>query len=134
MRQPRPAITIWIERQIDEHEFTIGLALRLLPLVVVIVWVIVYAYPRVLLEGAALTLLLILPPWYLNRRQQRRLIFRRANGLCLHCGYDLRASSHRCPECGAACMAADPAGASPVAESRDLLVLGREAKTARRSK
>lgn len=50
---------------------------------------------------AALGLLLVAPGvqvWAYQRR--RREVLRRTHGLCLQCGYDLRASKERCPECG----------------------------------
>jgi hypothetical protein len=45
----------------------------------------------------------VLPALWLRRcRRERRGRVRAASGLCRGCGYDLRASPGRCPECGAA--------------------------------
>jgi hypothetical protein len=40
----------------------------------------------------------VLPAWVMPGRIRRRR--RRARGACLSCGYDLRATPERCPECG----------------------------------
>jgi hypothetical protein len=39
--------------------------------------------------------------WCLSYRSRRRRA-RTASGFCMRCGYDLRASAERCPECGEA--------------------------------
>ena len=56
----------------------------------------------------------VLPVWRwvrpLGRRSKKQQL------VCPHCSYDLTGnSSGICPECGAACKAADPAGVSPAA-------------------
>lgn len=68
---------------------------------------------------AALTML---PPALQFRRYLRRLWRRRA-GLCPRCGYDLRASTDRCPECGTP-IPSDKSGIPATATTGELPAVG----------
>jgi hypothetical protein len=52
---------------------------------------------RVPIVGVAAPLVVFPGLWTLVKYRERS---RRRRGLCLSCGYDLRASPDRCPECG----------------------------------
>lgn len=51
----------------------------------------------VLVGGGILDVLVRVIP---QHRRETEQTWRLRNGLCLRCGYDLRGSSERCPECG----------------------------------
>jgi hypothetical protein len=64
-----------------------------------------------LLPGLLIVILVVAIVLPRALRDEKRL----RQNLCLHCGYDLRESSDRCPECGASTMPPDP----PPAQERD---------------
>ncbi len=60
-----------------------------------------------------LLITMILPGLWASGARRKRIMRRRAaRGLCLHCGYDLRGSIGRCPECGSPDRQSDGQGAN----------------------
>ena len=63
----------------------------------------VYHVPSSMVLGIGVVLVLglfILVSWIVRGGKRNLLRRRRKLGLCLTCGYDLRGSKERCPECG----------------------------------
>jgi hypothetical protein len=55
-----------------------------------------YVLPGIVGSAFLLVATIVAVLWHKARRRQYRM----RNNLCLNCGYDLRASPERCPECG----------------------------------
>jgi predicted RNA-binding Zn-ribbon protein involved in translation (DUF1610 family) len=62
------------------------------PAVPIVYWI-VYITPILASIAALIWAVMIVRAW-------RRDLHRHRNGLCMHCGYDLRQTKDRCPECG----------------------------------
>jgi uncharacterized membrane protein YdjX (TVP38/TMEM64 family) len=100
MNRGRPKLTLWIEQWLEEHEFLALLGLRLLPLMVYVAIGLVLGNRLGWLKWPLIAAAALLVVRWLIRRQEDERIRKLVHRVCLHCGYDLRASPDRCPECG----------------------------------
>jgi hypothetical protein len=100
MSSGRPRLTLWIEEWLEEHEFLALLCLRLLPLAVYVIIGLVLGDRVGWLKWPLIVVLALFTLRWLIRRQEDERLRKLVDRVCLHCGYDLRASPDRCPECG----------------------------------
>lgn len=99
MRSVRPRLTLWIESKLDQL-FEIWLPLRGVVLFAILAAYLLWSFRTLLwivLSVGAIAIALELA----KQRRREQIEFRRRHHLCLTCGYDLRATPDRCPECGA---------------------------------
>jgi hypothetical protein len=91
----RPSMAAWSPEQLPHHFAGFGYESSSSPPSELFV----YGFRSLCVPAWSQSLsLAIIPAWWIIR--QRRTRRRLRQGCCLHCGYDLRATPERCPECG----------------------------------
>ena len=108
--RPRPRLTLWIEAQVDRcppdsrwFYFLFQFLIHLPELVIGLLGVSILLFREIssgVILAAAIVLAVAGILYYVNYRQSRQRLIWQIAGRCVDCGYDLRASPVRCPECG----------------------------------